>query len=71
MDWILSRLNEPSTWRGMAALATALGITLRLDLIDAIVAVGLAAIGLINVVRKEGPPLIEKKYCPGCSVLLG
>ena len=46
--WILNRLKEPSTWRGLIAIATACGVQLAPDQINAIVAVGLALIGLVG-----------------------
>lgn len=53
MKYLLDRLSEPSTWRGIISLLTALGVKLRPDLTDAIVSAGLGAMGVINVVRKE------------------
>lgn len=52
-DWILARLAEQSTWRGLIGLATAAGVAISPEQIAAIVSVGLAASGLINVFRKE------------------
>lgn len=54
MTWILSRLSENSTWRGLIAIATACGVGIAPDLANAIIAAGLAAIGLINVIRSQG-----------------
>lgn len=53
IDWLVTRLSEPSSWRGLIAMATAGGITIAPDAQNAIIAVGLAVIGLINVLRKE------------------
>jgi hypothetical protein len=53
LDWILSRLSENSTWRGIILVATAAGATLNPELWEAIVAAGLAIVGLINIVRKD------------------
>jgi hypothetical protein len=55
MDWMLERLSEQSTWRGLIGLLTASGITLAPDYQNAIIALGLAIIGLINVIREEKP----------------
>jgi hypothetical protein len=49
---VLQRLSENSTWRGLLLIATALGVKLEPDLQNAILAAGLGAIGLINVIRK-------------------
>jgi hypothetical protein len=53
MNYILERLKEPSTWRGLLALATALGVKLHPEMQEAILSTGLALIGLINMVRVE------------------
>lgn len=48
-DFILARGKEGSTWRGLVALLTALGVTLSPEQGEAIVALGLAVIGVIGV----------------------
>ena len=54
-DKIGIALSEASTWRGMVLIATALGVRLDPDQIDAIVAAGLALSGLIGVFwRRHG-----------------
>ena len=53
MTYLLERLKEPSTWRGLFALLTAVGLKLHPELQEAILTTGLALIGMINVVRKE------------------
>ena len=55
MKYILDRLNEPSTWRGLISVLTALGVKLRPDLSEAIITAGLALMGIINIFRKETP----------------
>ena len=54
--WLLDRLSENSTWRGITLLLTAIGITLDPDQAAAITAAGLAIVGAINVLRKAKPP---------------
>ncbi|MFO0906759.1 MAG: hypothetical protein U0835_00055 [Isosphaeraceae bacterium] len=54
-DWLLARLSEPSSWRGLIALATAGGITIAPEEQNAIIAAGMAVIGLINILRREKP----------------
>jgi hypothetical protein len=46
--YLLDRLREPSTWRGMVALLTAFGLVLSPEQAAAIVAAGLAAAGAIG-----------------------
>ena len=53
IDYILARLGENSTWRGLILVATAAGVHLDPSLQNQIVAVGLGAVGLINVLRKQ------------------
>jgi hypothetical protein len=52
LDTILHHLGQNSTWRGIILLATSVGVTLEPELQNQIVALGLASIGLINVIRK-------------------
>lgn len=53
MTYLLERLKEPSSWRGIFALFTAVGIKLHPELQELILSVGLSAIGLVNFFRKE------------------
>lgn len=53
MTYILNRLKEPSTWRGILAMVTAVGVKLHPELQEAIISAGLALIGLVNIFRKE------------------
>jgi hypothetical protein len=53
IQYILDRLSETSTWRGLLALLTGLGVKLRPDLAEAIVSAGLSAMGIVNIFRKE------------------
>lgn len=53
MDWIIARLSEPSSWRGMIGVLTSAGLIISPELGAQIVAAGLALMGLINIFRKE------------------
>jgi len=53
MNNILSRLKEPSTFRGLAILAGLVGVTIDPAQVNAIAAAVAAIIGLIEVFRKE------------------
>lgn len=55
-DYMLERLKEPSTWRGITLLLTALGVPLAPGVSDAIISLGLAITGLIGVVTKDPRP---------------
>ena len=52
-SYILERMKEPSTWRGLTLLLTALGVPLAPGLSDAIISVGLAIAGLIGAVTPD------------------
>lgn len=47
--YVIERLKEPSTWRGVIMLLTAIGVPIAPAMADAIVAAGLAVAGLIGV----------------------
>jgi hypothetical protein len=59
MNWILSRLQESSTWRGLVWLLTALGITVSPELADKIAIAGMALAGLIGIITKERAKKVE------------
>lgn len=53
MNYLLERLKEDSTWRGVLMLLTAAGVHLDPSQANAIIATGLALVGLVNVFRKQ------------------
>ena len=53
LQFILERGKEASTWRGLVAIVTAAGISLSPELAEAIVALGLAVIGIFGVFTKD------------------
>lgn len=53
MNWILQRLREPSTWRGLVWLATVAGLALSPQQAEAIVTAGMALAGLLGVFLPE------------------
>ena len=53
MNYLLERLTENSTWRGIIMLLTAVGVQLDPAQANAIIAAGLALVGIINVFRKQ------------------
>jgi len=52
IDILLEKMSDNSTWRGILLIATAVGIKLDPSLQEAILAAGIGAVGLINVIRK-------------------
>lgn len=61
MNWIMERLQEPSTWRGLIGLLTGAGVVISPALSAQIIAAGLAIMGAINVIRKEKKDKEESK----------
>lgn len=55
LEWLLARLSESSTWRGIILTVTGLGLAIEPDKAAAITAVGLSLVGLINVFRQGSP----------------
>lgn len=53
MTWIRDRLLERSTWLGLVALLTALGVSITPELAEAIATAGLAVGGIIAAVTKD------------------
>ena len=49
MAYLLARLKEASTWRGIALLLTAFGIQVAPEVQDAIISVGIAVAGAVGV----------------------
>ena len=72
MNWLLNRLREPSTWRGLVWLATVAGLSLRPDQAEAIVTGGIALAGLLGVFLSDEPkpinlPPIDLQSRPGAD----
>jgi hypothetical protein len=53
ISYLIERLSENSTWRGIVMLLTVVGVQVDPAQANAIIAAGLALIGLINVFRKQ------------------
>lgn len=54
LAYILARLKEANTWAGIAAFVAAAGVTIRPDLWESLVALGIAAAGAGLAVTKQG-----------------
>ena len=52
-DYILARLKEPSTYRGIAMCFTAFGIAISPDQLEAITFIGLSIAGIIGVATPD------------------
>jgi len=53
MNWILNRFKEPSSWRGLIGLASIFGLALSPELKEQIITIAVAAVGLVEIIRKE------------------
>ena len=53
MKYIMERLGEPSTWRGIFAFITGIGIAINPEQIAVYTACGLAVIGVIGTLTKD------------------
>lgn len=48
LTYLLNRLKEPSSWRGIVLAVVAAGVALKPDQIETVVSVGLAVAGAIG-----------------------
>jgi len=52
-EYIVERLKEPSTWRGIVAFLTGIGVAISPEQKEAIITGGLALMGLLGVFTKD------------------
>jgi len=53
---LIQHFQAPSTWRGIFLLCSALGVYVRPDIAEAIIAVGMASSGLVGVLTTDPVP---------------
>ena len=53
MKYILDRLKEPSSWRGLVMIATASGVSVNPELMESIIVAGTGLAGVIGFVFKD------------------
>ena len=53
MKYFIDRAKEASTWRGVVLLATAAGVNIAPEMVNAIVTFGIGLAGLLGVVTKN------------------
>ena len=53
VQYVLSRLKEPSTWAAIATVAVGLGITIDAELVQAICTAGAAIAAVLAILIKE------------------
>jgi multisubunit Na+/H+ antiporter MnhC subunit len=61
MEYILARLSEASTWKGIIFLITSFGLALDPSQKEAIISFGLTLTGLINVFVEKGRPHTDEE----------
>jgi hypothetical protein len=59
VKYIVARMAEPSTWRGIVFMLTSIGITIQPELVGPIIAIGTGVAGLIGVLTKDKAPAPE------------
>ena len=52
-SYLLARAKEPSSWRGLIFMLTAIGIPVAPQLAEAVVTVGLGLAGLVGVIAPD------------------
>ena len=53
LEWMAERMEEPTTWHGLNILTTVIGVTIRPEIMNAILILGSAFSGLILILTKE------------------
>jgi len=61
ISWLIDRLSENSTWRGIIGIVTATGVVLKPEQADKIIAAGMAIVAVINIFRKAPPSVADLK----------
>lgn len=51
-QYILERAKEPSSWRGLVLLATAAGVNVAPEMMNAIITLGVGLAGFLGVATK-------------------
>lgn len=52
-DYLIARAKEPSSWRGLILLLTAIGVPVAPEMANAIVTIGLGVAGLVGVATPD------------------
>lgn len=53
LGWLKARLSEASTYQGLVAILSVLGVSLSPDMLHSILALGVSLIGLIQIIKAE------------------
>jgi hypothetical protein len=52
-DYLIARAKEPSSWRGLFLILTAIGVPVAPEMADAIITIGLGLAGAIGVAAPD------------------
>jgi len=52
-DYILARAKEPSSWRGLFLILTAIGVPVAPEMAEAIITIGLGLAGAIGMATAD------------------
>jgi hypothetical protein len=58
VQYVLTKLQEPSTWRGLIAILTLVGVHFAPDQTNAIITAGVALVSAVEIFRTE--PVVVK-----------
>ena len=64
IEFVLNRLKEPSTWRGIILVLTVSGVALDPDQKEAIITAGVSIVALVGVFSPDRPINPLKKPMP-------
>lgn len=53
LKWVSDRIKEPSTWHGLSILLVSVGVTVRPDLLQAIITLGAGISSIILIFTNE------------------
>ena len=53
VEYMLNRLKEPSTWRGIISFSTLLGVIIVPEVAELIISAGVTAVSLILMGKKD------------------
>lgn len=53
VEYLLNRLREPSTWRGIISFSTLMGVIIAPEVAELIISAGVTAVSLILMAKKD------------------
>lgn len=62
MQYLINRMSERSTWRGLIFVLSALGVSIRPEIQDAIIVFGLALAGMVDAFMPEARGDTDKPH---------